>query len=146
MLRFILLVTQTPLGNKFIQPNHTYPCSEFRKVFYEMLSLIFVRRLLDQWYRGEPSIETIALLDQGSKTIENHWTKWLNDPKTLRKKHHHWKNIGSNGQKLKIFNGDGWISPKPSKSHGNNAMVRGLKNKSILFYTKTSYKVKPKLW
>ena len=48
MLLSILLGTQSSLGNKLIQPNHTYPCSEFRKVFYEMLSLIFVRSLLDQ--------------------------------------------------------------------------------------------------
>ena len=48
MLLFNLLVTQSSLGNKLIQPNHSYPCSEFRKVFYEMFSLILMRRLLDQ--------------------------------------------------------------------------------------------------
>jgi len=36
-------------------------------------------------FRGEWSIKTIALLDQWSITIENHWNQWLNDPNTIEK-------------------------------------------------------------
>ena len=35
--------------------------------------------------RGERYIETIASLDQWSITIENHWSQWLKDPKTIEK-------------------------------------------------------------
>ena len=35
--------------------------------------------------RGEQYIENIALLDQWSMTIENHWSQWLKDPKTIEK-------------------------------------------------------------
>ena len=35
--------------------------------------------------RGERYIETIASLDQWSMTIENHWSQWLKDPKTIEK-------------------------------------------------------------
>ena len=36
-------------------------------------------------FRGERYIETIASLDQWSITIENHWSQWLKDPKTIQK-------------------------------------------------------------
>ena len=40
---------------------------------------------LRAYSRGERYIETIASLDQWSLTIENHWSQWLKDPKTIEK-------------------------------------------------------------
>ena len=54
--------------------------------------------------RGERSIETIASSDQWFITIENHWTKLQNDPKTTKNPWKKWS--GS----CKPFNADGCIA------------------------------------